>query len=221
MENTIRSIRNALRLSMNGVTAASMRDKGVHYRMNFGVDLMRIRQIADSYKVDEVLAEALWKEDVRELKILATMLYPTDRYTYETAQRWVEEIDNQELREQACRNLFQELPFAGLLVNDWSCSSEDGIRTTGYWLFARLCITHSLDLVRVDNDSVLKLAVGNLKSESMLLRQAALNVLRYYGRMLERNKKDVMLRLAHFENSSDSYEVEVMCQLRFEFGIDS
>ena len=119
METIIRSIRNDLRLSMNGIAATSMREKGVHYRMNFGVDLMRIREIALRYVPDVMLAETLWKEDVRELKILATLLYPVDRFTSDAADRWVVSITNQEIREQACRNLFQQISFAGELVNLW------------------------------------------------------------------------------------------------------
>ena len=219
-EDIIRSLRNDLRLSMNGVAAASMREKGIDYRMNFGVDLMRIGEIAKGYEADKDLAEELWAEDVRELKILASMLYPIDQYRYEAAERWVAAITNQELREQLCRNLFQKLPFAGSLVNDWCSRSDEGVRTTGYWLFARLCIMHAPELERVDALSLLELAVGDLKSGSMLLRQAALNVLRFYGRMSEQNREDVMQRVAHFDESGDQYEQEIVSQLRFEFDIE-
>ncbi|MFA5695148.1 MAG: DNA alkylation repair protein [Proteiniphilum sp.] len=219
METIIRSIRSDLRLSMNGVTAASMREKGVHYRMNFGVDLMRIREIAARYTPDVELAEQLWKEDVRELKILAAMLFPLDRFTREIADRWVDAIDNQEIREQTCRNLFQQLPFAGELVNHWSKSEREQLRTTGYWLFARLCITRSTTLEMVESDQLLNRATGDLKNGSLLLRQAALNVLKYHGRRSDKNRDEVLRLVALFSDSADPYEREVLDQLHFEFGL--
>jgi 3-methyladenine DNA glycosylase AlkD len=219
METIIRSIRNDLRLSMNGIAATSMREKGVHYRMNFGVDLMRIREIASRYTPDAVLAEKLWNEDVRELKIIATLLYPTDRFTPEAADRWAVAISNQEIREQTCRNLFQQIPFAGELVNVWSVSETEEIRATGYWLFARLCITRAPSLGKVESGLILECAAGDLKSESMLLRQAALNVLKYHGRLSLTNREDVLQKVAGFNDSTDPYEQEILDQLRFEFGL--
>ncbi|NMB06251.1 MAG: hypothetical protein GX976_07740 [Bacteroidales bacterium] len=219
METIIRSIRNDLRLSMNGIAATSMREKGVHYRMNFGVDLMRIREIALRYVPDVMLAETLWKEDVRELKILATLLYPVDRFTSDAADRWVVSITNQEIREQACRNLFQQISFAGELVNLWIVNEIEEIRATGYWLFARLCITRAPSLEMVESELILERAVSDLKSESMLLRQAALNVLKYHGRLSERNREDVLQKVACFNDSTDPYEQEILDQLHFEFGL--
>lgn len=219
METIIRSIRNDLRLSMNGIAATSMREKGVHYRMNFGVDLMRIREIALRYVPDVMLAETLWKEDVRELKILATLLYPVDRFTSDAADRWVVFITNQEIREQACRNLFQQISFAGELVNLWIVNEIEEIRATGYWLFARLCITRAPSLEMVESELILERAVSDLKSESMLLRQAALNVLKYHGRLSERNREDVLQKVACFNDSTDPYEQEILDQLHFEFGL--
>jgi 3-methyladenine DNA glycosylase AlkD len=204
---------------MNGIAATSMREKGVHYRMNFGVDLMRIREIALRYVPDVMLAETLWKEDVRELKILATLLYPVDRFTSDAADRWVVSITNQEIREQACRNLFQQISFAGELVNLWIVNEIEEIRATGYWLFARLCITRAPSLEMVESELILERAVSDLKSESMLLRQAALNVLKYHGRLSERNREDVLQKVACFNDSTDPYEQEILDQLHFEFGL--
>ena len=107
METTIRAIRTDLRLSMNGPVAAGMRKMGVSYRLIFGVDLPRLQEISRKYEPGAALAERLWSEDARELKILATLLYPPGEMNVEAANRWVEQIDNQELREQVCKNLFE------------------------------------------------------------------------------------------------------------------
>lgn len=217
MEQIIRKIRTDLRLSMNGITAASMRDKGVNYRMNFGVDVTKLKHISNSYSQDRLLAERLWEEDVRELKILATMLYPKAEFAKEAADRWVKDIEIQEIREQACKNLFQELPYAPLLVQEWLQSDKENIRTTGYWLFARLCIIGSELTDKISAEDLLTNAALDIKNESILLRQAALNALKFYGRASKQRAAEVMKRVAAFENSTVPGEKEIFDSLRFEF----
>lgn len=219
MESVIRNIRTDLRLTMNGVISTSMREKGVNYRMNFGVDMLKIKEIAGKYEPGSTLAEILWNEDVREMKILATMLYPSAFLTRETADRWVRHITNQEIREQACRNLFQELSFAHQLVNEWTRNEDEKIRTTGYWLFARLCIVRAEVVKQVDMDLLLDDAVNDLKNESLLLRQSALNALKFFGRISRVNAQEVLQRVSGFENSENQIEKEMLDQLLFEFGL--
>src|SRR5690554_533899 len=218
MESILRNIRTDLRLTMNGVISASMREKGINYRMNFGVDILKIKEIAGKYEPGSTLAEVLWKEDVREMKILATMLYPSASLTKETADRWVMGISNQEIREQVCRNLFQEVAFANLLVNEWTKDEDEKIRTTGYWLFARLCIIRSDVMNQIEIDQLLDDAVNDLKSESLLLRQSALNALKFYGRISSLKAETVLQRVSVFENSANLLEKEMHDQLLFEFG---
>ena len=203
---------------MDGVIAASMRAKGLDYRMNFGVNVLRIKEISQKYTADKMLAEILWKENVREMKILATMLYPADGMSRETAERWGSGIGNQEIREQACRNLFQEVPFADSLVNDWIQNRDEKIRTTGYWLFARLCITRYACVTRVNDAALIHHAVHDLRSESLLLRQSALNALRYHGRTSRQKAEEVLHSVASMEGTDDVSSAGMIDLLRFEFG---
>ena len=92
MKELIRNIRTDLRLAMNGVVSSSMRDKGMDYKLNFGVDVPRIKVIAAKYEPNANLAKELWKLDVRELKILSTMLYPLDEFKEKNANEWANEI---------------------------------------------------------------------------------------------------------------------------------
>lgn len=217
MEDILRKIRTELRLSMNGITATSMRDKGVNYKMNFGVDVPKLKRISLSYTKNKELAERLWHEDVRELKILATMLYPKDEFGKETAHHWAEDITIQEIREQACKNLLQELPYAHLLVQEWLTSDEEHIRTTAHWLFARLCIMGSELVNEISQDEILANAASDIENESILLRQAALNALKFYGRTSKQRAIEIMKRVEMYEHSAVSEEKEIFDSLRFEF----
>lgn len=219
MDAILRAIRTDLRLSMNGAVAASMRQMGVNYRMNFGVDIARIKEISAKYEPGKELAEVLWNEEARELKILATMLCPPDEMTREAAHRWAGAITNQELREQACKNLFQVVPFADELVEQWSVHPGEAVRATGYWLLARLCITRAEALDRMESREVLQHAVEDLKSDSLLLYQSALNALRFFGRTSGERAAWVMREVSPFNLSGNSREREMYEQLRYEFDL--
>ena len=215
---TIKRIRCEVHASMNGVISDSMQAKGIHYQLNYGVDIPKLRLIAKKYKADKELAEELWSEEVRELKILATMLYPPVDFTKEMAEKWVREIPTREVREQVCRNLFQSLSFADTLVQAWAESEIVEIRITGYWLFARLCIIRSEAVQNIQPKHIMENVINDLQTSSMLLRQAALNVLRYYGRLSKKNGAVILQKIADFENSDNLQKREMYDVLRFEFG---
>ena len=111
LQDEIREIRKELRLAMNGVISTSMREKGIVYKLNFGVPYPEIKEIARKHKPNGELAAALWKEDIREFKILATFLQPAETLPLDEAKRWVKEIPYLEIAEHCCRNLFVHLPY--------------------------------------------------------------------------------------------------------------
>ena len=213
----VSQIRCEVHASMNGVISESMQEKGMNYRLNYGVDIPKLRIIARKYEANKALAEMLWTEEVRELKILATMLYPPIDFKKETAEKWMREIPTQEIREQICRNLFQTLPFADTLVQEWAENKNVEIRITGYWLFARLCIIRSSTIEKVNPKTIIENAVNDLNATSMLLRQAALNVLRYFGRLSKKNGTEILHKIADYEKSDNLQKREIFDILRFEF----
>jgi len=217
INETLRKIRNELRLSMNGVISTSMREKGMNYRMNFGVEIPRLKIIAKNHIPEKQLAEALWAQDVRELKILATLLYPADEFESETANKWVKEIPNQEVREQLCMNLLQNLNYSNQLVEECVVSSDDSIRNTGYWLFARLIISRSPLARSVNNVLVIENALSDMLDASVFLRQSAINALKFSGRLSSDNVEIIKQNIASFKSDQDQLKKEIFEQLSFEF----
>ena len=104
---------------MNGVTAQSMRDKGLSYFVNWGIQLPHLTEMAKQYGKDERLAIALWKENTRECKILATMIMPSEKMQKDMAELWMEQMPSQEIAEIAVFNLFQYLSDAPILAFQW------------------------------------------------------------------------------------------------------
>ena len=99
IKEQLKDITPQLRLSMNRAVSQSMREKGLVYKLNFGVELPRIKMIAEGYEKNHDLAQALWKEEIRECKILAGMLQPIETFYPEIADIWVESIRNIEKAE--------------------------------------------------------------------------------------------------------------------------
>lgn len=140
IKEQLKDIKTQLRLSMNGVVSQSMREKGLNYKLNFGVELPRIKSIAAAYEKNHDLAQALWKEDIRECKILAGILQPVDTFFPEIADIWVENMPNIEIAELTCMNLFQNLPYAPAKSFHWIASEEEYAQVCGFLTIARLLV---------------------------------------------------------------------------------
>lgn len=138
LHEQLKEIKSQLRLAMNGVAARSMRDKGLVYKLNFGVELPRIRLIAAGYQKNHELAQALWKEDIRECKIMAGMLQPPDSFYPEIADIWVDDIRNVELAGLTSMNLFQYLPYAPAKSLQWIASEGEYAQVCGFMTITRL-----------------------------------------------------------------------------------
>ncbi len=179
IKEQIRNIKTQLRLSMNGAVSQSMREKGLVYKLNFGVELPRIKMIAENCEKNHDLAQALWKEDIRECKILAGMLQPIETFYPEIADIWVEDIRNIEIAELTCMNLFQHLPYAPAKSFHWIADEREYVQTCGFLTAARL-LTKRGDMTERASCELLDQAMCNVHSESYHVRNAALLVIRKY-----------------------------------------
>lgn len=134
----IKDIKRDLRLSMNGIISAHQRKQGLNYKINFGVEIPRLKELASNYQKDKMLAEALWKENIRESKLLAIFLYPTEKFTAETAERWIGECPFTEIADHLCRNLLTSMPEAKQKALKLIHEEEEMRRYCGYSILSNL-----------------------------------------------------------------------------------
>lgn len=137
---TIKQIKRSFRLYMNGTASQSMREKGVTNMLNWGISQVDLRGLAKQYTKNVELAKALWKENVRECKIMATLLMPTEDFTEAMAVEWGNSINSLEMAEISAFNLFKNLPYAAYLVNELILGGT----------FQRACAYHLLSRVLKD-----------------------------------------------------------------------
>ncbi|ERI85731.1 hypothetical protein HMPREF1981_01428 [Bacteroides pyogenes F0041] len=179
IKEQLKEIKTQLRLSMNGAVSQSMREKGLTYKLNFGVELPRIKAIAAGYEKSHDLAQALWKEDIRECKILAGMLQPIDTFYPEIADIWVESIRNTEIAELTCMNLFQHLPYAPAKSFHWIADEREYVQVCGFLTIARLLVKKG-DMTERASGELLDQAICAIHSESHTVRNAAMLAIRKY-----------------------------------------
>ena len=181
MHETIREIKGKLRLFMNGVLSQSLREKGLKYRLIFGVELPRLKGIAAGYEQSHDLAQALWKEDIRECKILAAYLQPTDSFAPELADFWMESISNTELADYVCMALFRRLPYASQKAFQWIASENRMEAYTGFRLMSHLFTLLGADMNERSRNEFLDQAQTALQSNDLLIKQAAQSALDRYS----------------------------------------
>jgi 3-methyladenine DNA glycosylase AlkD len=173
MQETIREIKGKLRLFMNGVLSQSLREKGLQYKLIFGVELPRLKEIAAGYEQNHELAQALWNEDIRECKILAAYLQPTETFDAELADFWMEQVHNTELADYVCMALFRRLPYASQKAFQWIASENRMEAYTGYRLMSHLFALFGTEMNERSRHEFIDQAQAALQGDDMLVKQAA------------------------------------------------
>lgn len=197
----LKEIKRSFRLMMNGVAAQSMREKGLDYHVNWGTSLPMLKAKAREIGKDYDLAVALWKEDVRECKILATLVMPADKMLPEVVDIWMEQTTSQEMAELAAFNLYQYLPFAAEKAYQWIASDKELYQLCGFHVLSRLFMNGQEPNERGINE-YLDQALAALQASCPSVRKAAMSsLLRFadlglvYERLAKTALKSINLEL--------------------------
>lgn len=212
LDNTIKQIRRKIRASMNGVVADAMRQHGVVYKKNFGVNIPRLKEISLQYEPSHDLAQRLWALDVRETMILATWLQPTAKFTPELAEQWLRSVSQPELAEQLCMNLLSKLAFANKLALDWINHSDLWHQIVGFMLATRIWKEFSTEQVNQLIERALELSCTD---EFLLYKSIAVAL----GRICRQGKdvSDLILqRINQFEHSEHASENYIFQEVHSE-----
>ena len=217
LHEQLKDIKTQFRLAMNGAVSQSMREKGLVYKLNFGVELPRIKQIAARYEKNHELAQALWKEDIRECKILAALLQPVETFLPEIADIWVEDIRNIEIAELTCMNLFQRLPYAAAKAFHWIADDREYVQTCGFLTAARL-LSKKGDMEPRAAGELLDQAMCAACSECYHVRNAAMLVVRKYMEHSEEHAFQVCRLVEPMKDSPKQPEQMLYAMVKTELG---
>jgi len=182
VNEVVKEIKQSFRQMMDGAVAQSMREKGLDYHLNWGVTLLRLREKADEIGKNYNLAIALWKENIRECKILATMIMPPDEVLSEVIDIWMEQTPTSEIAEQAVFNLYQYLPYAPEKAYTWIASDKELYQLCGFHILSRLFMNGQEPNERGINEFVDQ-ALAALQGESMVVRKAAMASMQHFAEL--------------------------------------
>lgn len=155
-EQYISDIKRDLHAMMNGVASAAMRQAGMtaDYRVNFGVELPRLLQLATEVDTQlradpdgcapDRLAQQLWNESVRECRLLALRLMPADRMDAARAEVWAAQIHTVELAQIAAMWLFPRVEGISALAFGWVASDVPLHQAMGFYTLIHLLRAGSL-----------------------------------------------------------------------------
>lgn len=173
-------VKKLLRAAMNGPLAQSLRDKGLHYRLIFGVEWPRLITMAQEIGKDHQLAQDLWKENIRECRLLAGLLQPVDTFYADIADIWVESMHYPEEAQYTVMSLFQHLPYASDKAFEWIADQRPMFQLCGFLVLSRLFMKGNA-LMKKSEYEYLDQASAALRSTDPHVRKAAYDSLLKYS----------------------------------------
>lgn len=197
---TMRVIKAELRSAMNGIASAAIRQSGMGYKLVFGVELPRLRQIASEFmpsSPDENsrarrLAVALWDENIRECKMLAILIFPPTEFDGDMADVWISSLQPQqaELAQLLSMEILCRLPQAADLSFLWMADERPLYQLCGFLTLTRL-LMQGAQLSPDAEAEFLDQASATLPTSCLPLRKAVVNALMRFGESSEEAERKV------------------------------
>lgn len=114
-----------IRKGMNGAVLDTFRYYGAKYGMNYGVAIHTLREYAAEIGTDDDLARFLFRQQVRELQIVALWIADAKVTKSDSFDLWAAGIINSELAEQAAQALFCRIEEIDSLLDCWTNSGNE------------------------------------------------------------------------------------------------
>ena len=122
----------------NAENVAGMRRFGIRGKSMLGVSVTELRKHARGIEKNHSLALALWKTEIHEARILATLVDIPESVTEAQAERWAKTFDSWDIVDLCCNNLLRWTPFAHEKCVEWSAREEEFAKRAGFALMATL-----------------------------------------------------------------------------------
>ncbi len=177
---TTQEVKLMLRAVMNGPLSQSLREKGLKYRIIFGVEWPRLLTLAQEIGKDHQLAQDLWKEDIRECRLLAGLVQPVETFYPDIADIWLESMHYPEEAQYTVLSLFQHLPYASEKAFAWIADDRTMHQYCGFMLLSRLFMQGN-PLMRQSEYEYLDQAAAALRSNDLFVKKAAYDSLLKYS----------------------------------------
>ncbi len=203
-------LRRQFRINENGSIAESMDNLGIKYKLNYGLSVMKIKELATQYTADNSFANFLWEKDVRESNLFALHIINTQTITQEEINSIVFSFKNGEQVEQACMHSLHKLPFAIEKVKEYCLNNNEFVKMTGYILLARL-LQMQYNIQETEITSIFNNIANDSTDKSIHVKKAISRAMRMIGRKRDNLRSEVLIiceKLKKMDNTSSKWIAE-------------
>ena len=120
---------------------------GINDSKALGVKIPLLRQLAKKLGKNHELALELWKTEVHEARLLATMIDDPKQVTENQFNSWVGDFNSWDMCDQCC-GLFSKTPYALVKIDVYSTAKEEFVKRTAFVLMCALVINNK----KADNE---------------------------------------------------------------------
>ncbi|HZK95199.1 MAG TPA: DNA alkylation repair protein [Prolixibacteraceae bacterium] len=140
-EQLFQEILSKIKPLQNIEVVNSMQKRGVDYKVNLGVSIPLLQDMASDYEKNHLLALKLWNKQWRETMILAMLLEEPEKITENQMDFWVKNFQSIEIAEQAAMNLFSKTGFAYKKAFEYCLGKKLLVKIVGLLMIGRLALT--------------------------------------------------------------------------------
>ncbi len=112
----LKQIMYLVKMRQNGDIAEQMNRMGLSYRLNYGVTMPVLFEIASKFRTDNALGYQLLNTNIREGMILASLLFNAEKLSTDDYIKISKQIKNIELIEQFSKNLYSKTPYLPAII---------------------------------------------------------------------------------------------------------
>ncbi len=111
---------------------------GICTNKTLGVSMPNVRKVAKELGKNHELAIKLWLSEIHEAKILASIVAEKKKVTPKLMDYWIKGFDSWDVCDQACMNLFYDIPCAYEKAKEWTSRKPEFEKRAGFALMACL-----------------------------------------------------------------------------------
>lgn len=214
-QGQVREIISKVKVYANGPSSASLGVWGIDYKVNYGVSIAALKEIAEDYKGNHELALSLYEQDVRECMIIASLIDDPEQVKGEQIDSWAQKFTNVEIVEQVCSNLLWKTDCALSRSIEWCLSDDELLQKAGLIVAARSASNPNIKDVVFEPyldiiDGLGDRSIANNKNNiEFALRQIAQRNDNFKNRVVEFAKE--------LASADDEHRAWIGNQLLFEF----
>ena len=179
----IKEIKKRLRTRENGPASEAMENLGIKYKKNHGLAVTQIKRIASEYLNNHELAIVLYKEDIRELKIMSFLVEDAKTVSVKQLDEWVNALTDTEQAEQIAINLLVYAEKCYSKINKWANSDNEYVRRATFVLIARIAMYQKKNLDNKEYKKYITLCVDKSKDSNIHVAKAISWAMRRIGRL--------------------------------------